>query len=367
MRRPKICLIGNNLSSGGADKIHAVLSNFFSKQGIDVYNVIFIDAVTYDFSGELLNLGKDRKSGIFGLYKRFRILSDYLKKHDFDYIIDFRTRHKPLRERMFTKLLSRWNYIPTIHSFETDWYFTPNVSVGKKLFNKAFRIVTVASEIEQKVRSKYGYENVKTIWNPIETDRVVSLSEQPFKRDYKFIVAIGRMSLDDHKQFAKLIGAYAKSELHKSDVRLLLLGDGPMKPQLQKMVNAEGFDGNVIFEGFVDNPFIYLKNAEFTVLSSTFEGLPNTIAESLACGTPVVSFDCSSGPSEFLENRQNGLLVPDQDWKAFIAALNEMQSDEALREQCSANARASVSKFDVNQIGPIWMELLNINGRQALE
>ncbi|RZJ65108.1 MAG: glycosyltransferase [Flavobacterium sp.] len=361
MRRPKICLIGNNLSSGGADKIHAVLSNYFSRQGIDVHNVIFIDAVTYEFSGELLNLGKDWKGGIFNLFWRFKILSDYLKNNDFDFIIDFRTRHKPFRERIFAKLLSRSKYIPTIHSYETDWYFTPSLSVGKKLFKNAFQIVTVASQIEEKVRSKYGYENVTTILNPIETDKIVALSNEFFNRDYEYILTVGRMSLDDHKQFAKLIGAYSKSNLHQNDVRLLLLGDGPLKPTLEKLVNDEGFDGNVIFEGFVDNPYKYMKNAEFTVLSSKFEGLPNTIAESLACGTPVVSFDCASGPSEFIENRQNGLLVPDQDWKAFIDALNEMHANDELRNDCRANAKASVAKFDIEQIGKVWMRLLNLD------
>src|SRR6186713_367081 len=109
MRPPKICLVGNSLSFGGADKIHAVLSNYFASEGFVVHNIIFIDAVTYDFSGELLNLGAERKNGgIFDLFKRFTRISDYLKEYDFDFIIDFRTRHKPLREFFLTRLFSRY-------------------------------------------------------------------------------------------------------------------------------------------------------------------------------------------------------------------------------------------------------------------
>lgn len=357
MRPPKICLVGNSLSFGGADKIHAVLSNYFASEGFVVHNIIFIDAVTYDFSGELLNLGAERKNGgIFDLFKRFTRISDYLKEYDFDFIIDFRTRHKPLREFFLTRLFSRYRYIPTIHSYKTEWYFTPNGFVAKRIFKNAFKIVCVASEIEDRVKSEYGYDNVVTIANPLELDKIESLSYQPIDIDFRYILAAGRMAEDDHKQFAKLMMAFLDSDLSKQGIKLLFLGDGPKREEFENLSEKRGLPN--VFKGFVDNPYPYLKNAEFTVLTSKFEGLPNILAESLAVGTPVVSFDCQSGPRDLIENRENGLLVENQNWDAFVNALNEMANDTELREKCGNNAKSSVMRMEVSKIGQIWKDLL---------
>ncbi|MBD3582675.1 glycosyltransferase [Flavobacterium selenitireducens] len=355
----KICLVGNSLSFGGADKIHAVLSNYLSDQGFDVHNIIFIDAVTYEFSGKLLNLGKTYKTGgIVEVLKRFRMILSYIRRHDFDYIIDFRTHHKPVRELLLSRLMSCYRYIPTVHSYKTEWYLTSNRLVSKMLFAKASQIVCVSDMIEQKLRTHYGYHNVRTIHNPLETAKIVNLSGAPVPVHYRYIIAAGRMANDDHKQFKKLIRAYAESDLARRDIRLMLIGDGPLKDELVQSASDHNVSQLVVFGGFVTNPYPLLKKAEFTVLTSKFEGLPNIIAESLAVGTPVVSFDCKSGPADLIQHRRNGLLVPDQDWSALTGSLDEMAQDGELREHCRCNARQSVARLDVSEIGNIWKKLL---------
>jgi len=359
MRPPKICLIGNSLSFGGADKIHAVLSNYFASQGFEIHNIIFIDAVTYDFSGALLNLGKTyKKGGILEVLNRFRMIFKYLKQHDFDFIIDFRTHRKPLRELILSRMMSRYRYIPTVHSFNTEWYLTPNRFVSKAIFAKAYKIVSVATEIEKKLRTQYGYTNTMTIANPLELLKIDALSDENSDIQFEYILAAGRMEADDHKQFRKLIGAYADSDLPQNGIKLLFLGDGPLRTALEKSAADNNLADMIVFKGFVPNPYPYLKKARFTVLTSKFEGLPNIIAESLASGTPVVSFDCQSGPSDLIRHRENGLLVPDQDWKAFVASIQEMSRNEALRQYCASNARSGVERMDVSQIGQIWKKLL---------
>ncbi|RZJ69422.1 glycosyltransferase [Flavobacterium sp.] len=357
MRSLKICLVGNSLSFGGADKIHAVLSNYLASEGFEVHNIIFIDAISYDFSGEILNLGKTYKTGgVFEVLKRFRMISKYLKKHEFDYIIDFRSHHKPLREFVLTRLMSRYRYIPTVHSFNTEWYFTPNDFVAKRIFSKAHKIVCVASEIESKVKSEYGYQNVMTIPNPLEIAKIQKLSSEEIGQDSRYILAAGRMAEDDHKQFAKLIDAFADSDLPKNNFKLLILGDGPLRKQLETSCGKRNLP--VIFKGFVQNPYPYLKTADFVVLTSKFEGLPNILAEALAVGTPVVSFDCKSGPRELIAHKQNGLLVPNQNWDEFVKSLNLISENNELRHYCASNAEASIRKFEVSSIGQIWKELL---------
>ncbi len=361
MSQPKICMVGNSLSSGGADRIHAVLSGYFAAQGIEVHNVIFIDHVTYEFGGTLLNLGKmKRGKGIFDLLKRFRLLQDYFSREQFDYIIDFRNRFKPWQELFFTRILYRTPYVITIHSYRTDWYIPGGRFISKTIFNDAYGLVAVSKEIEAKVKRDYGYEKVSTIYNPLETEKIGMLSIEEIPYDFSFVLGVGRMVEDNNKQFDKMILAYSKSVLPSQQTRLVLLGEGPQQQALKKLAAELGIAEYVVFPGFIQNPYAFMSKARFTLLCSKNEGLPNTITESLACGTPVVAFDCKSGPSELIEDRLNGLLVADQDFEKFTEAMNEMAENTNLYRDCKQHAKASVARFSIDEIGAAWLQYLKI-------
>ena len=165
---------------------------------------------------------------------------------------------------------------------------------------------------------------------------------------------------DNNKQFDKMIEAYSLSILPKKNIKLVLIGDGPQKIKLEKWVIEKKLSENVIFLGFLNNPFQYLRKSMFTLLTSKNEGLPNLITESLACGTPVVAFDCQSGPSELINNRQNGLLVENQDFDKFRIAMNEMVENTTLYQYCKSNAFESVQQFAIEKIGKQWLDYLQI-------
>ena len=113
------------------------------------------------------------------------------------------------------------------------------------------------------------------------------------------------------------------------------------------------------FKGVFHNPFPYYKNAKFYVLCSKNEGLSNAIIESLACETPVVAFDCFSGPREIITNHENGILVENQNFEKLSEAMNLMATDEKLYQHCKANAAKSVEKFSIEIIGKQWLKYLN--------
>lgn len=362
MKQAKICLVGNSLSSGGADRIHAVLSTYFVSKGIEVSNVIFIDNVTYEFSGSLLNLGTmKRGDGPFDLLKRFRFLQRFFKEQHFDYIIDFRNRFKPWQEWLFTRMLYKCPYIITVHSYRADWYIPGNRWPSRHIFKDAYGLVAVSKEIEHRIREEYGYSNVKTLYNPLQTGEIEKLSQAEIGVDGKFVLGVGRMENDNNKQFDGMITAYAASSLPSQGIRLVLLGDGPQQLELRELAAALGLRDKVVFRGFVPNPYAYLAKAHCTLLTSRNEGFPNTIAESLACGTPVVSFDCKSGPAELIDDRVNGFLIPDQDFAKFTAALNEITENSTLYRICKSNAKSSVAHLNVAAIGQQWLDYLQLN------
>ena len=360
MQQPKICLIGNSFSNGGANRIHAILSNFFFKQNFEVYNVIFINEISYEYSGKLLNLSnsKNQKINYFNLVQRFWILKRFLKNNNFDFIIDFRNRNHDFQEYFFTKFLYTTPFIITVHSYNLDWYFPKKRLLAKSIFSKAHGIVAVSNEIEQKIKDNYGYINVTRIYNPLELEKIEQLSNENISMDFDFVLGVGRMVFDNNKQFDLMIEAYSISELPTKNIKLVLLGDGEQKNDLENLVLKKDLKDKIVFLGFQKNPFPYFKNAKFTLLTSKYEGLPNVIAESLACETPVIAFDCLSGPKELILDRNNGLLIENQNLEKFVFGINEFLENENLYLFCKNNAKKSIRKFEMKTIGDEWLNYL---------
>jgi N-acetylgalactosamine-N,N'-diacetylbacillosaminyl-diphospho-undecaprenol 4-alpha-N-acetylgalactosaminyltransferase len=357
----KICLVGECLSLGGAEKTMALLSRFFASKGIEVHTVIVIDSVVYQYSGTLLNLGKmkNESNGILNKFRRFRTLKKYLSKNHFDYIIDFRIRTSFLQEFMISKWLYPSPTIYTIHSSMTDLYF-PNVKwQAQAIYKNAFGLVTVSHAIEKIIQADYDLTNTKTIHNPVDVEAIQNLSLVNIPEETRYILAAGRMKIDV-KQFDKLIVAYSRSVLPQYGIKLIILGDGEKRAALEKLVIELKLQQLVILKGHVENPYPYMKKALFFALSSKREGLPTVILESLACGTPVVAFDCISGPAEMITDGKNGLLVADQDFSKLVEAMNLFITDQVLYRHCKANAKEGAMPFSLENIGRQWLEFLKI-------
>ncbi|RZJ72370.1 MAG: glycosyltransferase family 4 protein [Flavobacterium sp.] len=362
-RKIKLCLVGDMLSGGGAERVHALLSIYFADSGIEVHNVIVQNKISYDYKGELLNLGllKDSRNGISNKLKRLKVLDSYLRKHDFNFIIDFRIRQKPVQDWIIAKFIYKSPAIFTVHSSHLQWYMPQNKWLTQAIYSDAYGIVSITNKMQSRIEALYSLNNLSTIYNPVSKRYIDNrISEGVSDLDFNYIVAAGSMD-HDVKQFDKLISAYSKSVLPDNDIKLLILGNGNHLQAYKELSVALDVEDNVLFMGFQDNPYQFMKNAKFTILSSKFEGLPMVLLESLACGTPVVSFDCFSGPSEIVVNGTNGLLIEDQNFDALATGMNLMITDTRLYNYCKANALASTDKFLIENIGRQWLDYLKIN------
>lgn len=358
----KICLIGESLANGGAEKAMALLSQFLSSKGIEVHNVIVLDQITYGYSGELLNLGKmkNASNGPMNKFSRFVALRKYLRRNKFDYIIDFRVRVSFLQEFFISRFLYNAPTVYTVHSAMTDLYFPENKNLGNMVYKKAYGVVAVSEAIADTIRKDYGLHNVSTIHNPVDIAAIQKAADAFLPSEKEYILAAGRMK-DNVKQFDKLIDAYSRSALPRQNISLVILGDGDNLPTLKKLAMRSGVEDRIIFKGRVDNPFPYMKHAKFFVLSSKREGLPTVILETFACGKPVVSFDCVSGPSEMIADGKNGLLVDDQDFGKLAEAMDRMVADTGLYVECVAGSKSGAARFSLENIGRQWLDFLKIN------
>jgi exopolysaccharide biosynthesis WecB/TagA/CpsF family protein len=132
------------------------------------------------------------------------------------------------------------------------------------------------------------------------------------------------------------------------DVRLLVLGEGPLLPALRAQTQALGLAETVDFVGFQANPLLWIREAACLVSSSRYEGLGNVLIEALACGTPVVATDCPHGPAEILSGGAVGILVPVGDAVALAGAISKVLANrpnaDDLRRRASVFTAASCAE-----------------------
>ncbi len=165
---------------------------------------------------------------------------------------------------------------------------------------------------------------IDTVYNPVVTPelavRAAESAPHPWLDDggTPVIVAAGRFV--PQKNFPLLLRAFARLR-ERRPARLLIIGEGRERPRLQAQVEALGIGDDVALPGFTENPYAAFSRAALFVLSSDYEGLGNALIEALACGCPVVSTDCPSGPAEILDGGRYGELVPVNDTEALAAAM----------------------------------------------
>ena len=139
--------------------------------------------------------------------------------------------------------------------------------------------------------------------------------------------------------------------------RLVILGDGELREELENMARSEGVGDDVAFLGFVPHPSAYMKRCSVFVLSSRFEGLPTVLVEAMASGAPVVSTDCPSGPNEIISSGENGVLVPVGDSQALADGILSLLDDERLRDRIRENGFERAQTFSVENAVNRYEEL----------
>ena len=349
-------MVSDLLANGGAERCAALLSIFFEQHNCKVHHVIVIDKIEYQYAGEVFNMGKlkNKSNGLLNRISRFIAMKRFFNSKKFDIIIDFRVKRYQIQEYIIAKYIYNSTLIVTIHNFMTEIYFPKNKLLANSIYKKA-KLITVSNLITNKVLNKFEYKNVQTIYNPIDENLFLEKANENLNIDFEFILAIGRLT--DIKQFNVIIECYNNSTLKSKNIKLIILGDGENRNSLQQLINELNLKEEVLLLGFKENPYKYMKQAKFLVLCSKFEGFPMVLIESLTCGTPLVSYNCPSGPSEIIKQNENGILVENQNKVAMTEALNEMISNKELYLHCKQNAKSSVERFSLENIGNQWLQL----------
>ena len=196
-------------------------------------------------------------------------------------------------------------------------------------------IVAISPDTAADLRALLGPDApVTTIPNPIVTPEMLALAQAPITHPWfgptgtsaerPVLVFAGRLEVE--KDLGTLLRAFARLRTER-DCRLLIIGDGRLRPEVEAERDALGLGDAVDMPGWAANPYPYLRLANLVILSSIWDALPTVLIEALALGTPVVSTECGAGPREILDGGRYGPLVPTGDPEALAAAMAHTLAD----------------------------------------
>lgn len=223
-------------------------------------------------------------------------------------------------------------------------------------------IVAISHDTADDLRQLLGADApIATIPNPIVTPEMIAqaqapaehpwLAEPKARRAVPVLVFAGRLELE--KDLPTLLHAFARL-LERRDARLLIVGDGRLRPEIERERARLGLDERVAMPGWAANPYPSLRLADLVVLSSFWDALPTVLIESLALGTPVVSTECGAGPREILDGGRYGLLVPPRDPEALAQAMAQTLADPLPAEIL----RAGGARYEAQRNADLYLKLM---------
>ena len=204
-------------------------------------------------------------------------------------------------------------------------------------YAKTELVLSVSKGVKQDLCDKYSLKEscVEVLRNPIDAKQLINYSSEYNSNELIinlnscYILGIGR--LEEQKDFDTLIRAFSALKFNLP-IKLVILGEGSKRKDLEDLVEELGISERVILPGFVRNPYPYLSNCDLFVLSSKWEGLANVLREAMIFGKKIVATDCPSGTREILENYTPGIVVPVSDYiamsNAIFKALNTSSNEK---------------------------------------
>lgn len=365
----RLIFLISSMGGGGAERVTANLANYWVSRGWEVTIVTFT-AKTEDFYQ--LN------------YKIKRIEIDEILIH---YVNNFfvgfvRNLYRVYKVRQVLNLINPQVAISMMttanillalsgigmkfFSLGSERTFPPKYPLGylwerlrKFLYRLLDIVVAQSSECAQWLITNTTAKKVIVIPNPVKWPL---LEQEPLvpidticREGRKILLAVGRLC--DEKQFGLLISIFQKLAILHSEWDLIILGEGPLRDILERQIEYADLVNRVYLPGRVGNIGDWYSNADLFVLSSKFEGFPNSLLEAMAYGLPPVSFDCDTGPRDIIDHFENGVLVKDMCDQGLFDALNLLMGNEALRLKLAEHAKNVRHKFSFEVLARKWEAL----------
>lgn len=364
-KNKNILIFCASMQKGGAERvISLLLKELENEQNIKVNFVMMEDGIDYELPKSItpIILSNSKKSGIQKLLELPFVamkLKSYIKENNIDTVKSF--LYRPNYINILAKIFgsshkSIINIRSTTSRYKNEGFLGKiNLFLINSLFDKSDLIISNSKGVDEDLKSLINITtNTKVIYNPVDIDYVNSKKgicedvDFEFKENKKYIISIGR--LIPLKRNIDLIKAFYELQKNDDNLELIFLGDGVLKDDLINESVKLGVKEKVHFLGNVKNPFYYLNKSDLFVLNSEIEGFPNVLVEAMACGLPVISSDCKSGPREILEDEKYGLLYPVGDVDTLKEKIKFYLYKNIDREEIRKKNLKRIEDFNIEKI-----------------
>ena len=381
----KITLVIASLNGGGAERVASLMANYWAERGLEISLLTMCGSnhsSSFDLHPKVVrnDLGTKPYCRSMPDQKWVNLLLEMFKGcsrsalaafiPDFNRILALREAIINLRPQTVISFIDITNIrtllatqglgLPVIISEHCDPNYN-NLGVGweglRRLSYPQAKRLTVLTEDAAPYFSGLMDGRVRVMPNPIANAARLAQDERETKdRQGRVLLAMGRLSYE--KGFDLLLEAFALIAKRQSAWRLQICGEGELRFQLEQSASTLGLAGRINFCGFTKQPFEVMRRADLFVVPSRCEGFSNVLVEAMACGLPVVSFDCPSGPRHIVRDGIDGVLVQAEDVNALAATLERLMGDEVERRRLAANASQIVERFGIERVMNSWEQLL---------
>lgn len=351
----------SSLQCGGAERIVSMMANYWAEKREEV-TIITLEGKEKDFYSLhprvkriALNLMRDSNNWLQAVtnnFKRIKAIRSAIVTARPDITISSMDKTNVIT------ILSMLNLgLPLIvyeHTEPTKAHLSKVWQLLRRIFYPfADAVVIQTKNAESWARKFVPGKKVYRIPNPVK--KPDCFKPEVLKSSHR-VVGMGR--LNKVKGFDLLIKAYAKIEKSHPDWVLIIIGEGEERKNLERLIEKLELQKKVILTGQIPEPTEFFFQADLFVLSSRYEGFSNALIEALACGIPVISFDCPSGPREIVRDQVDGILVSPEDVDALASAMDCLMSDDNKRKEMALRAPAVLERFGLEKIMRLWENLI---------
>lgn len=354
----RLALLISSLGAGGAERVMTTLANHWAGLGLEVA-VITMAVPASDF---------------YALRPEVRRVSlNNLKEHvnpplnpliHLGLLRDVRNALRGLQPQvglsfmtpanMLNIVAARWAGVPIVISERSDPYIYPPQRLMRwmrRLIYPWANLLVCQHPAQMAYFRGWGIPRVAVVSNPVHSP---SAPRSRLAVGPGLVLAVGRLA--PSKGFDMLIKAFASAR--RPGWRLLILGEGPERVNLEALIRDLDLGDWVELPGTEQDIWHRYQQADFLVLSSRFEGMPNVVLEAMSTGLPVVATNCTPSMSDLVHPEVDGFLVPPEDTAALAHAMARLMDDPQLRLRMGQKARLAIEPYGLEAISHQWLELL---------
>ena len=350
MREKRLIIFMPSIEGGGVEKNLFIISNYLSKKIKSISLITLSNTYKKKFNKKIKFISlKSNYWNLIGRRKKFFIsliiLSIEIFKNRNSIVFCFQGNIycTLLCKLLGIKIIVRSNTAPEGWSQNIIKYF-----LFKTIFKFANKIVVNSIDFKSNFKTRFNLDTI-CIYNPLDKEKIIKKSKKKvnvfFKKKFLNIINVGRFT-DQKDQITLLKGLNLLKK--KISFKLLILGRGIKKKELETFIEHNELNKNVKIINFQNNPYPYMKSADIFILSSIYEGLPNVLLESLVLNKFVISSNCPTGPNEILLNGKGGLLFQPRNYKQLANKIIYYLNNVKKCKKKLKYAQSKLKRFDYN-------------------